>query len=502
MDHTPEDHPKLGDILQKLLLVDEEQVREALDYQSHSGKLFGESLLDLGFIAEDDLSWALSSQLELPFVAVTPEMVDPELLGRFPAEFLRRNLVLPLVATGNTLSVVLADPTDKPTVARLQYISSQELTIAVGTPSAIKRALEAIPGSPESTEPSAARRETRTPPPSMSSPELAILMDRALTQGAASVHLDPDGDEVRVRFRDVFGRISEGGDFEPEAFRALVRGLAGWLGDGTTPAPGVRIWDAGPHTDPLPFHAFLFQGENGPSLTLFMTDTAPRQEVPAAFEVDWTRLDALLDRSHGLILLVAPTPYEREQMLARMLGRLDAATRRCCALVAPEVPLPRELIRVAAPADPDAVRTYSRLPGIDVLAGALDDIGSLTPLAEAGGRDRLVVAAVPGNSALGFLARILEAGASATLLSESLLAVCAQRTLIGTEDGSRTAAEILFVERPLRHALQTGGRLGDLCRAAAKQGFQEIAHRARWLAALDETTRDDLERHRYLEEAA
>jgi len=501
MDHAAEDHPKLGDILQKLQLVDGDQVREALDYQSKSGKLFGESLLDLGFIAEDDLSWALSSQLDLPFVAVTPDMIDAELLDRFPDDFLRKNLVLPLVATGNTLSVVLADPTDKPTVARLERMSGQELTIAVGTPSAIKRALDSIPGESAPAE-TAPRRESRTPPPSMSSPELATLMDRALTQGASSVHLDPDGDDVRVRFRDVFGRISEGGRFDPEALRALVRGLGSWLGGGTAPAPGVQIWDTGPHTDPLPFHAFLFHGENGPSLTLFMTDTAPRQEMPAAYEDDWTRLDALLDRPRGLVLAVAPTAYEREQMLARMLARLDASVRRCCALVAPEVPLPRELIRIAEPGTPESVRAYSRLPGIDVLAGAFDTIEPLSALAEAGGRDRLVVAAFPGNSALGFLARILETGASATLLSESLLAVCAQRTLPGMEDGCRTAGETLFVERPVRHALQDGGRLEDLRRAAAEQGFQEIAHRARDLEALDETARKDLERHRYLEEAA
>lgn len=501
MNHAAEDHPKLGDILQKLQLVDGDQVREALDYQSKSGKLFGESLLDLGFIAEDDLSWALSSQLELPFVAVTPDMIDAELLDRFPDDFLRKNLVLPLVATGNTLSVVLADPTDKPTVARLERMSGQELTIAVGTPSAIKRALDSISGEPTPAE-TAPRRESRTPPPSMSSPELATLMDRALTQGAASVHLDPDGEDVRVRFRDVFGRISEGGRFDAEALRALVRGLGSWLGGGTVPAPGVQIWDTGPHTDPLPFHAFLFHGESGPSLTLFMTDTAPRQEIPPAYEDDWTRMDALLDRPRGLVLAVAPTAYEREQMLARMLGRLDASVRRCCALAAPEVPLPRELIRITEPGTPDSVRAYSRLPGIDVLAGAFDAIEPLSALAEAGGRDRLVVAAFPGNSALGFLARILEAGASATLLSESLLAVCAQRTLPGVGAGCRTAGETLFVERPVRHALQDGGRLEDLRRAAAEQGFQEIAHRARDLEALDETAREDLERHRYLEEAA
>jgi hypothetical protein len=140
---------RLGDILTRLQLVDEAQVRAALVHQSRSGKLFGESLLDLGYVGQDDLSWALSSQLGLPYVAVTADMVDRDLVSEFPADFLRQNLVLPLVASGSSLSVVLADPTDRTTLARLERISGRELSIAVGTPSAIRAALESVLGEAE-----------------------------------------------------------------------------------------------------------------------------------------------------------------------------------------------------------------------------------------------------------------------------------------------------------------------------------------------------------------
>ncbi len=77
---------------------------------------------------------------------VTPEMPDPELLARFPRDFLRRNLVLPLVESEDSLSVVLSDPTDELTMARLKRLSGCELQAAVGTPTAIRRALDVLLG--------------------------------------------------------------------------------------------------------------------------------------------------------------------------------------------------------------------------------------------------------------------------------------------------------------------------------------------------------------------
>jgi hypothetical protein len=248
MEDASDSRPRLGDILTKLQLIDDKQVEAALEYQGKSGKLFGESLLDLGFVGEDDLSWALSSQLGLPFVAATAEMADLQLIEEYPAGFLRKHLVLPLVATETSLSLVLADPTDKTTLARLERISGRELNLAVGTPSSIKRALDSVLGesdiTPSRTKPNHA---IKTRPASLSSPELTQLLDRALTQGAASMHLDPEGNRVRVRFRSPLGELSEGGWYETEFLEELVQALDNWLGTATFPDPvHGRIFDRTP----------------------------------------------------------------------------------------------------------------------------------------------------------------------------------------------------------------------------------------------------------------
>ncbi len=70
MTATAPSRPNLGQILIRLKLITEEQVQTALELQQENGRLFGECLLELGHIGEDDLSWALSSQLGLPFMNV------------------------------------------------------------------------------------------------------------------------------------------------------------------------------------------------------------------------------------------------------------------------------------------------------------------------------------------------------------------------------------------------------------------------------------------------
>src|SRR5262245_46430279 len=73
---NPHAQRKLGDILVECQVVTQAQVDAALAEQRKTGKMFGESLLDLGFISEDDLGWALSTQLNVPYIDIHEDMVD------------------------------------------------------------------------------------------------------------------------------------------------------------------------------------------------------------------------------------------------------------------------------------------------------------------------------------------------------------------------------------------------------------------------------------------
>jgi type II secretion system (T2SS) protein E len=499
--------PRLGDILMRLCLVNDEQVQAALDHQAKSGKLFGESLLELGYVGQDDLSWALSSQLGLPYVAVTPAMVDPDLLAQFPADFLTKNLVVPLVSSDALLSVVLADPTDKTILARLELMSKRELNIAVGTPAAIRSTLAAFIAGPieDTANVSVTPLPARTPPPSLSTPEMATLVDKALTRGASTVHLDPDGEGVCVRFRDASGALLDGETAPADLLDDLVQGLTNWLGQGTMKAPGISVWGETPEqAENLPFRVVAMRSSLGTSLTLHLEGiAAARTETAAGYGAEWDRLDAMFRRRAGMVIGVTARPQSAGILLARMLDHFQLGNRRACAIVNEEFPLPEGVLRFAEEPTLYTMRELARLEGVDVLLGTFETTEVLTDLLEAAERDRLVVATFPGTGALPFLARIREEGVSATLLSGAVMALIGQRILPAHEDQmSRAVCETLYVDGPIRRALQNGGGMEAIRIAAKEQGFIEIATRVRTLTSVDPTVVADLDRHRYLEDAA
>ena len=499
--------PKLGDILTRLCLINDEQVGAALDHQAKCGKLFGESLLELGYIGQDDLSWALSSQLGLPYVAVTPSMVDAELLAQFPADFLTRNLVIPLVASETSISVVLADPTDKTILARLELMAKRELNVAVGTPSAIRAALAAFfpDAGPEATPLSVTPLPVRAQPPSLSTPEMATLVDKALTRGAATVHLDPDGETVRVRFRDAGGALLDGETAPATLLDDLVQGLTNWLGQGSAKAPGISIWGETPEqAENLPFRVVAMRSTAGTSLTLHLEGiAAPRTETTAGFGAEWDRLDALLRRRAGMLIGITARPQSATVLLSRILEHFELGNRRACAMTGEDIPLPEGALRFPGEPTLYTVREMARLEGVDVLVGTFDTTEVLSDLLEAALRDRLVIATFPGTGALPFLARAREEGVSSTLFSGAVLALVAQRILPAYGDQlSRAISETLYVDAPLRRALQNGGDMEAIRAAARQQGFVEIATRIRTLESVDPALVADLDRHRYLEDAA
>ena len=56
----------IGQILMGFGRIGEEDVTRALEYQREHGGYFGEALLAMGFVTQEELDWGLASQHDLP----------------------------------------------------------------------------------------------------------------------------------------------------------------------------------------------------------------------------------------------------------------------------------------------------------------------------------------------------------------------------------------------------------------------------------------------------
>lgn len=115
---------KLGELLLKEKLITTEQLDEALKSHTLFGIKLGSSLIELGFISDEQLCRFLSNKLGVP--AVPPRAmssVPQEVLGLVPAELAGRYRVIPIKVEGKKLALAMGDPTDFKAIDEVAFVT-------------------------------------------------------------------------------------------------------------------------------------------------------------------------------------------------------------------------------------------------------------------------------------------------------------------------------------------------------------------------------------------
>ncbi len=111
---------RIGELLIEMKFITEAQLQEALAVAKERKIKVGEALCAMGALDRDQCYWALSNQLNMNYIELSPEMLDPELLRQFPFKVLEELACLPLYETPWEIHFALADPTDREGVIRVK----------------------------------------------------------------------------------------------------------------------------------------------------------------------------------------------------------------------------------------------------------------------------------------------------------------------------------------------------------------------------------------------
>ena len=110
----------LGDILSESRIISADDVAAALNEQQQSGARFGEALIKLGIVTQEDIDWALSNQLDIPYIRLKKDMIDPEAVALIPASMARSCNAIPLIKAGGELNIAIADPLNRVAIEALE----------------------------------------------------------------------------------------------------------------------------------------------------------------------------------------------------------------------------------------------------------------------------------------------------------------------------------------------------------------------------------------------
>jgi type IV pilus assembly protein PilB len=112
-------------------IISEEDISAALKEQKASGCRIGEALVKLGIVSQEDIDWALSNQLNIPYIRLTRETIDKAAVELVPAELARRFDLMPIYRTGDEIVIALADPLNKAAIDAVEKKTGCRVTVSM-----------------------------------------------------------------------------------------------------------------------------------------------------------------------------------------------------------------------------------------------------------------------------------------------------------------------------------------------------------------------------------
>lgn len=216
----------LGEELVAQGVIDADQLAEALRRQRDTGLKLGETLIQLGFVTEEEILPYVGRRLGIPAVRLRDGMVDPLVVRLIPQEKAEALDALALFKVRDTLTVAMAEPQHLQRVDELERITNLRVRAVLAAQSAIQRMIDrcyeadfqvdtvtadldesAVEISEHSVTVDLQLAETS----GESSPVINLvnyLIMQALRHRASDIHLEPGRGHTSVRFR-VDGQLRE-----------------------------------------------------------------------------------------------------------------------------------------------------------------------------------------------------------------------------------------------------------------------------------------------------
>ena len=133
---------QLGEILVERGVIDDKQLQEALVSQKDDGGLLGGILVRLGFVSEEDIAQALTTQFGFPYLPLETYEIEASMMKVVPEEMARKYWLVPIDKIGNTLTVAMADPLNTNAIKELERLTKCKVQAFVATITDVKMALD------------------------------------------------------------------------------------------------------------------------------------------------------------------------------------------------------------------------------------------------------------------------------------------------------------------------------------------------------------------------
>ncbi len=425
---------KIGQELLERRLISQEQLLEALSIQKEDKRMLGQILLAQGFLSDEALTEALADIYQIPFINLNQAKIDQSVIDLIPIDILRRHNVLPVRLENQNLFIAIHDPLDLSAIQEIQYITGHQPQLYLATLKDICTHLDKFVDTVHTLHGS--REQAHTDDDDVPVINLVdSIISSAITERASDIHLEPQKDNMRVRFR-IDGTLYEKNLVTKTLQRQVISRLKIISGmdvtDTRRPQDGRFTPEKYPQYNCRVSTLPDILGENMVIRLLNRNTTALSFEELGMSPEETHKIKTLSASPHGIILLTGPTGAGKTTTLYSILNFLNQIEKCIITVEDPvEYQLPginqTNINNLAGYSFASAIRNILRHDPDIIMIGEIRDTETAEIAIRAALTGHLVLSTLHTNSAAGAIMRLLDMNIAPFLLRASLIGVIAQR---------------------------------------------------------------------------
>ena len=450
----PVAYMRLGDLLISAGVIRPEQLNEALAIQKQTRERLGDVLINNGIITEQQLIEALQMQLGVDFVDLTAVSIPLELARFVPRSIAKKYCVVPVKLQKDELYVAMSDPLNFEAQEEIKSASHKQVVPMIATRRAVEQAIATLYGNEgtaraiEEMKREAGSNQADIVPVQMSkavdngaaeAPTIRFVnsvIERAITERASDIHLEPQEGEmvVRMRIDGVLRRVFAVPANLQATVIARLKIMGGMnIAERKIPQDGRAMVTA--KDKEIDLRISSIPTIYGEKIVLRLLDKSSghinRKTIGLEGE-DEKKYDRLLKNSSGVILIVGPTGSGKSTTMCAMIQELCSEQTNIMTLEDPvEYNIPGanqcQINEKTGMTFAAGLRSILRQDPDVISVGEIRDGETASIAVRAAITGHLVISTLHTNDAVSTISRLVDIGVEPYMISSALRGVVSQR---------------------------------------------------------------------------
>jgi len=439
-------------------LIKPDTLKRATEEAVKTKKPLREVLLNRGDIKEVELKRLEAYILGIPFVDLSHETINPDILRIIPEAIARKHNVVAFNKRENNLEVAMLDPDDLPTIDFIKKKSNLRILPRLTTPESIDYALKQYQKSLEAEFGEIIKKETGAIKFEATGQETATekeeleklaedlpvirivdtLIHHAILQNASDIHIEPLEKEILVRYR-IDGIMHEAMTLPKQIGLGLVARIKVManlkLDEHRLPQDGRFKIETAEYK--ISFRVSILPVFDGEKIVMRLLPESTKGytlEELGFWGINLERIERAIRRPTGIILATGPTGSGKTTTLYTILQILNTPAVNISTIEDPVEYRMQRINQTQVRSDigltfASGLRTLLRQDPNIIMVGEIRDNETAALAINAALTGHLVVSTLHTNSAAGALPRLLDMKVEPFLIASTVNAIISQRLI-------------------------------------------------------------------------